>query len=92
MIRRSEEGGIILSDDEQRAVVACLIYEAIEQFLDEGRPGSVPQMAEGAWDSVADDLGLAADAHLSNAHSIADAFRFDLDDLMAALTEPEDTP
>ena len=92
MIRRSDEGGIILSDDEQRAVVAYLICNAIERSIEHGWENHVPEMAEGVWDSVADDMGCRADAYLTDAHSTAEAAGFDLEDLMTALTEPEVTP
>ena len=89
MIRRSEEGGVILSDDEQHAVVAYLISNAIERSIEDGWDRDVPEMAEGVWDSVADHLGEVADACLTDAHSTAGASGFDLEDLMTALTEPE---
>ena len=92
MIRRSDEGGVNLSDDEQRSVVAILISNAIERSIEHGWGNSVPEMAEGVWDSVADVLGLVADEHSMQAHGIAKVAGFDLDDLMTALTEPEHTP
>ena len=92
MIRRSDEGGVILSDDEQRAVVALLVHNAIERSIEHGWENDVPQMAEGVWDSVADDISLRADTYLTYAHSIAEAASFDLEDLMTALTELEHTP
>lgn len=90
MIRRSDEGGVILSDDEQHAVVAILISNAIERSIEHGWGNDVPEMAEDVWDSVADDLGLRADTYLTYAHNIAEVAGFDLDDLMTALTEPGD--
>ena len=92
MIRRSDEGGVILSNDEQRAVVLVLISNAIERSIEHGWGNDVPGMAEDVWDSVADDLTIAAEIRLNAAHHIAEVAGFDLEDLMTALTEPEDAP
>lgn len=83
-VTRSDEGGIILSDAEQRAVVHVIAYNAITRGIEYGYE-NVPEMAENTWDAVADDLGLIADKHLERAYDIADAAGFDIDELMYAL-------
>ena len=88
----SAEGGVILSDNEQRAVVWTLVHNVIERSIEHGWGNDVPGMAEDVWDSVADDLTIAAEIRLNAAHHIAEVAGFDLEDLMTALTEPEDTP
>ena len=88
MIRHSDQGGVILSDNEQRAVVSVLVHNAIERSIEHGWGNDVPGMAEDVWDSVADDLGRYANWYLTKAHGIAERGGFDLEDLMTALTEP----
>jgi hypothetical protein len=84
MIRRDAEGGAILSDAEQAAVVKMLAANAIHKFTECGWE-DVPELAEGAWDAVADDMALLADALVLEADTIAVAAGFDAADLLDAL-------
>lgn len=80
-VTRSAEGGIILSDAEQRAVVHVIAYRAIKRGIEYGYE-NVPEMVGDMWDAAADDLGLTADKHLTRAYAIAEIAGFDLDELM----------
>lgn len=90
MIRRPAEGGAILSHNEQAAIVKLLAADAIEQFTEEGWE-YVPELAEEAWDAVADDMVLLADALRLEADEVASHGAFDVDELLDGITCPQDS-
>jgi hypothetical protein len=85
VIGRNAEGGALLSDVEQAALVRMVAAWAI-YGIDEDGWESLPELAEGAWNALADDLTLFADELVMEATGRARRAGFDIDELIVALS------
>ncbi len=89
MIRRNDEGGVVLSDTEQTAVVRALVAGTVRRCAEEDWE-LVGELAEGAWSAVADEIEQLSDFLLLDADNRAKAAGFvDIAELMDAISEPQ---